>query len=302
MKKKNIFLIHQSIILLILTVFFTIIVFFIKNYYFWDTWKYIEENYIEPNIYSEEMKINSDIITNSGSISKIDEPISWKEITALIQNHYRSASPFYFEYFPESFERQAQWYTLKLSQFLQLPAIKYMVYDLKIELHKPLYDVRGKMKNKVLKLFWVSHMKSWEFLSVSIHEFWHYLDIYFLEKKVLEDLSQHFYDISWKETKVLRPGEVKSNFVSWYAMTNKYEDFAETFTYYILHNWDFVEKSKKSQILQKKYNFFQTFLFKKWAFVGTNFSKSNITRDYYRDITKIKIDLEKFLQYLKNWI
>jgi hypothetical protein len=25
-------------------------------------------------------------------------------------------------------------------------------------------------------------------------------------------------------------------------------------------------------------------------------------RDYYRDITKIDIDLEKLLQYLKNWI
>jgi hypothetical protein len=25
-------------------------------------------------------------------------------------------------------------------------------------------------------------------------------------------------------------------------------------------------------------------------------------RDYYRDITKIDIDVEKLLQYLKNWI
>ena len=38
--------------------------------------------------------------------------------------------------------------------------------------------------------------------------------------------------------------EVK-DFVSWYAMTNKYEDFAESFTYYILHNKDFLNKTKK---------------------------------------------------------
>jgi hypothetical protein len=25
-------------------------------------------------------------------------------------------------------------------------------------------------------------------------------------------------------------------------------------------------------------------------------------KDYYRDITKIEIDIEKLLQYLKNWI
>jgi hypothetical protein len=41
-----------------------------------------------------------------------------------------------------------------------------MVYDLKIELHQPLYDVRGKMKKKVLKLFGVEEMTSAEFVSV----------------------------------------------------------------------------------------------------------------------------------------
>jgi len=30
-------------------------------------------------------------------------------------------------------------------------------------------------------------------------------------------------------------------------MTNKYEDFAETFTYFILHNNDFLKKSKDSE-------------------------------------------------------
>jgi hypothetical protein len=46
-------------------------------------------------------------------------------------------------------------------------------------------------------------------------------------------------------------------------MTNKYEDFAESFTYYILHNDDFALKAEKSDILKKKYNFFNIFLFKK---------------------------------------
>jgi len=46
-------------------------------------------------------------------------------------------------------------------------------------------------------------------------------------------------------------------------MTNKYEDFAESFTYYILHNKDFQEKAQKSKLLQKKYDYFNIFLFKK---------------------------------------
>jgi hypothetical protein len=44
-------------------------------------------------------------------------------------------------------------------------------------------------------------------------------------------------------------------------MTNKYEDFAESLTYYIVSNKDFLEKSEKSEILQEKYNFFANNLF-----------------------------------------
>jgi hypothetical protein len=44
-------------------------------------------------------------------------------------------------------------------------------------------------------------------------------------------------------------------------MTNKYEDFAETFTYYVLHNSDFVEKTKKSEVLKRKYDFFRNYIF-----------------------------------------
>jgi hypothetical protein len=48
-------------------------------------------------------------------------------------------------------------------------------------------------------------MKSEEFVSVGIHEFSHYVDIYLLEKKVIQDLSDHFYEISWDKTRVLKP-------------------------------------------------------------------------------------------------
>jgi len=92
------------------------------------------------------------------------------------------------------------------------------------------------------------------------------------------------------------------DFVSGYAMTNKYEDFAESLTYYILHNEDFLIKSKKSQYLKEKYIFFNFYLFKDGLFKNTDFSKNNKIKDYYRDITKINFSLENFLQYLKKSI
>jgi hypothetical protein len=39
-------------------------------------------------------------------------------------------------------------------------------------------------------------------------------------------------------------------------MTNKYEDFAESFVYYILFNDDFRQKASLNVILQQKYDFF----------------------------------------------
>jgi len=49
-------------------------------------------------------------------------------------------------------------------------------------------------------------------------------------------------------------------------MTNKYEDFAETFTYYVIHNRDFLEKTKNSKVLKQKYDFFSTYIFRDNSF------------------------------------
>jgi hypothetical protein len=82
-------------------------------------------------------------------------------------------------------------------------------------------------------------------------------------------------------------------------MTNKYEDFAESFTYYVLHNGDFLEKSNNSNLLKNKYDFFKKIVFRNNEFSGINFSNNEKIQKYYRDITKIDINLENFLQYLK---
>lgn len=156
------------------------------------------------------------------------------------------------------------------------------------------------MKQRTIQMFGVTQMPESEFLSVFIHELSHYLDIYFFSRSGFGDTSEKFYDISWESTTILRSGQEKTDFVSGYSMTNKYEDFAESFTYYILHNDDFALKAEQSEKLRQKYDFFGTYLFFQGEFIGTDFSQNQEVQDYYWDITKILPDMNKFLQYIEN--
>jgi len=83
-------------------------------------------------------------------------------------------------------------------------------------------------------------------------------------------------------------------------MTNKYEDFAETFSYYILHNSDFLERTEYSNVLKEKYNFFSRYVFRNDEFKTDKYKINTEIKPYYRDITKIEFSLENFLQYLKK--
>ena len=143
-------------------------------------------------------------------------------------------------------------------------------------------------------------MSDEEFLSVLIHEFAHYIDIYTFPKSSFWDESQRFYDISWESPTVMQVWLNPKDFVSWYAMTNQYEDFAESYVYYVLHNRDFLEKVWQSDILAKKYDYFQRYIFTKNLFYKEDFSLEDEVRPYYWDITKLGVDVKKFLQYMQR--
>lgn len=55
-------------------------------------------------------------------------------------------------------------------------------------------------------------------------------------------------------------------------MTNQYEDFAESFVYFILHNEAFLERSQSSSLLAQKYAFFKRYLFFGSEFEAMSFS------------------------------
>lgn len=175
---------------------------------------------------------------------------------------------------------------------------KKLNFDLILNFQKD--AVRWKYKNKTISLYSLVDIKDNELLAVFIHELGHYIDIDFLQKKVLNDLSNNFYDISWEDTYEIKAWLSKTDFVSWYALTNKYEDFAESFLYYVLFNSDFREKSLKSDLIKQKYDFFSNYIFKQDEFKKTNFRIEFDLKDYYWDITKINFSLNNFLHYLKK--
>ena len=51
------------------------------------------------------------------------------------------------------------------------------------------------------------------------------------------------------------------DFVSGYALTNDYEDFAESLTMFVLFNEEFAQRAQKNEALKKKYLFLQDFVF-----------------------------------------
>jgi hypothetical protein len=83
-------------------------------------------------------------------------------------------------------------------------------------------------------------------------------------------------------------------------MTNQFEDFAESYIYYILHNSDFYEKSRDQLTLARKYNFFRDKVFSDGVYSDSNFSIDEPILSYYWDITKLGFDMKKFLQYTQN--
>lgn len=283
-----------AFLLLTLCVFFTGVIFLLKNYFFTSVTPQIEESYIESD---------KSLISSQGSeIEDVFEKKPDEDISELLWQYYASAAPFLFHYFPDDFENTAQSYAELFSTFLNAPSVKKSVFDLHIQMHQAKYDVRWKMKNKSIKMYWVDQLSQQEFLAVAIHEFAHFVDIYYFQKKVIRDLSENFYGISWDSTKIIKSWQSQKDFVSGYAMTNKYEDFAESFTYYILHNKDFLQKAETSETLMKKYKYFWVYFFKHDHFKWEDFSIDNEILDYYRDITKIPYNLENLLQYLKKWI
>jgi len=115
-----------------------------------------------------------------------------------------------------------------------------------------------------------------EFVSVFVHELGHVIDLGGIqgtpeaEKSPFNDgpnpiftndLSTVYYAYSWNDAITQKTSAERLDFVSGYAMTDPFEDFAESFTYYYLHNQDFKILTQNNEKLELKYSFIRDFIF-----------------------------------------
>lgn len=159
-------------------------------------------------------------------------------------------------------------------------------------------EPRGQMSWYKLTLASQGLNNNSEYIKVLVHELWHFVDINFLKKRKNYDLSDEFYKISWLEYNKKKTNSKMWDFVSWYALSNKYEDFAESFVFYVFHNEEFQKRAEKNTSLKRKYDFFSNYIFKEHEFEDSYF-ENYVIKSYNRDTTKISVDLKKFFYYIQ---
>lgn len=76
-----------------------------------------------------------------------------------------------------------------------------------------------------------------------------------------DDPSVDFYKISWLSSEQKRTDARAEDFISGYGSTNVFEDFAETFAYFVLHNDEFKRLAIDNESLAKKYLWFRDIVF-----------------------------------------
>ena len=77
-------------------------------------------------------------------------------------------------------------------------------------------------------------------------------------------------------------------------MTDPFEDFAETYAYYVLHNKDFKSKTQDSDKLLAKYNYMKNTVFGGKEFNTGEYLTKNLTNQPW-DITILPYNLTSFL-------
>ena len=150
-----------------------------------------------------------------------------------------------------------------------------------------------------------ANLEEAEIVAVFIHELGHIVDLGklkgasfapsgFLDGKLkvpADDPSVAFYKLSWRDEETQKYLAERKDFVSGYAMTDPFEDFAESFNFYVLHGADFRAIANESTVLAKKYDFL-----KDKVFSGLEFESGRNTKDEKRvwDTTLVEFDLEEF--------
>ncbi len=143
-----------------------------------------------------------------------------------------------------------------------------------IEVRNFKHQSRGLANDKKMILHTQSIDDNHELISVITHEMGHIVDLGLLKGTsnkdsefstrtsfiAQDDPSLGFYRISWKSSTEKKNNDT-THFVSGYAQTNPFEDFAETYLFYRFHGEKFRSQMKHSFILQQKYAYMKNIVF-----------------------------------------
>lgn len=180
-----------------------------------------------------------------------------------------------------------RWYDTTIDTVVSGNYFRETLWDFPIIVDTDRTSPRGQVSNEMVTLS--GNMQSLnEVGKVLVHELGHMVDIYFLTSGVFgTDPSKWFYSISWSEPTVMKANMSSSAFVSGYAATNQYEDFAESFAMYVFHNAAFRARANKQPYLQKKYDFLHEKVFGEY-FQNTAYEVNPIPTKIW-DVTKVVV-------------
>lgn len=138
-------------------------------------------------------------------------------------------------------------------------------------------------------------MSDEEFVAVFVHEVGHIVDLGVMigdessEKSEFvdgtlpiyeNDESLDFYRISWESSDELLSTMEEVDFVSEYAMTNAFEDFGESYAFYVLQGDEFRKLAETNSTLKLKYVFLRDVVFEGKEFSVGEFEADFLDREY----------------------
>lgn len=101
-----------------------------------------------------------------------------------------------------------------------------------------------------------------------------------------DDPSYAFYTLTWFTEDRMKLRMSETDFVSGYASSDVFEDFAETYAYYVLHGPEFRYLAGLNDVLDKKYEFMRKNVFTSSEFFTEEFDLPHrFSRPY--DVTKL---------------
>ncbi|MFH0837998.1 MAG: putative zinc-binding metallopeptidase [Patescibacteria group bacterium] len=180
-------------------------------------------------------------------------------------------------------------------------SVENIILDYSPEAH------RGLGGNSMIILRGVN-MSTEETIAVLVHELGHNVDYAYLAPS--ENISQSpfrdgnapiyesdpsldFYRISWEDVNNRKKTADNLDFVSGYAMSDPFEDFAETYAYYVLHNKDFKKLASSSDALYAKYRFMKYEVFDGTEFDTGDGDVEENARPW--DVTVLSYEVSDFL-------